>query len=117
MDLYAMIVGTAADVSYLVSFLPSCLFPSDDRIITRWAVTGKSLGGHAVWHVLLNDKRISVGVAMIGMPDYARLLEFRTKQSYKENAAPTVPNSLKELIKQIDPAQSKYDRWGPENPL
>lgn len=116
MDLYAMIVGTAADTSHLVSFLPPYLFPNDEHLVTRWCVTGKSLGGHAVWHVLKDDPRISVGVPMIGMPDYSRLLEFRTKQSDRQNAAPTVPNSLKALIKNIDPAQSKYDRWGAENP-
>jgi hypothetical protein len=107
---------TAADVSHIISFLPSYLFPQDDRIISVNCVTGKSLGGHAVWHVLKDDPRVTIGVSMIGMPDYERLLEFRTKQSFKTNGPPTVPGSLKKLVRQRDPPYCGYDRWGEGNP-
>ncbi len=79
MDLYGMIVGGARDASFLVDFLPAYLFPQDDRTVAEWVITGKSLGGHAAWHVLANDPRIKIGVPFIGMPDYSRLLASRTR--------------------------------------
>ena len=55
MDLYAMIVGTARDLSFLIDFLPAYLFPHDERAVTQWVATGKSLGGHSTWHVLASE--------------------------------------------------------------
>jgi hypothetical protein len=46
--------GTADDVSFVIDFLPSYLFPYDERTIVEWAVMGVSLGGHATWLVLKN---------------------------------------------------------------
>ena len=43
------LAGTAQDVSYLIDFLPSYLFPSNERPIAQWLIGGKSLGGHATW--------------------------------------------------------------------
>jgi hypothetical protein len=51
-----MLVGTAQDVSFLADYLPSFLFPNHEVEIIDWAVTGISLGGHSVWHVLKNGK-------------------------------------------------------------
>ncbi|CAO1627264.1 unnamed protein product [Parajaminaea phylloscopi] len=116
MDLYGMILGISADVSFLVAMLPPYLFPHDDRSITKWCVTGKSLGGHATWHVLKDEPQITVGVSFIGCPDFSKLLEYRTKQAFLLNGPPHVPRSLKALLERRDPAQSAYDRWGPENP-
>ncbi|CAO1638196.1 unnamed protein product [Sympodiomycopsis kandeliae] len=116
MDLYSSILGTSSDVSFLIDFLPSYLFPQDDRIINKWCVTGKSMGGHCVYHLLKDDKRVSVGVSMIGMPDMNKLLEFRTKQAFVRNGPPYVPQSLKDLIKVRDPANVPYDRMGTDNP-
>lgn len=47
-----MQTGTAQDVSFLADFLPPFLFPNDEVQVTKWAVTGISLGGHSVWIVL-----------------------------------------------------------------
>ncbi len=57
MDLYAMVVGGARDVSFLIDFLPAYLFPHDERTVDRWVTTGTSLGGHTVWHVLASKCR------------------------------------------------------------
>ena len=46
-DQYAMYHGTAMDVSYLMDLLPAYLFPNGERIVSLFAVTGKSMGGHA----------------------------------------------------------------------
>lgn len=108
LDLYSMIRGTAQDVSHLVDMLPSYLFPQSDREVVQWCVTGKSLGGHAAWHVLANDPRVTVGVPFIGCPSYANLLADRTKTSFVTNGPPYVPHALAQLVRQTDPASSPY---------
>ena len=52
--LRAVAAGTAADVSHLIDFLPSYLFPNGERTIEQWLCAGRSLGGHATWIVLKN---------------------------------------------------------------
>jgi hypothetical protein len=47
-DMYSILSGTANDVSMLIDYLPSYLFPTEERDI-EWGVMGGSLGGHAVW--------------------------------------------------------------------
>ena len=36
----------------LIDFIPSYLFPHNERTIDRWMVLGKSLGGHSTWIAL-----------------------------------------------------------------
>ena len=111
LDLYAMIVGMAQDVSFLVDFLPAYMFPHGDRRVSQWVVTGKSLGGHACWHVLANDARITIGVPFISCPSYAELVADRSKTSFVANGPPHVPASLSALIAQIDPASRPFDSF------
>lgn len=111
-------VGSAQDVSFLIDFLPSYLFPHDERRVTQWVVTGKSLGGHATWHVLANDARVTVGVPFISCPSYAKLMERRTKTAFVANGPPHVPHSLAHLIARIDPASQPFDVPDPQrNPF
>lgn len=118
LDLYSMIVGMAQDVSFIVDFLPSYLFPQDDRRITSWAVTGKSLGGHATWHVLANDPRIRIGVPFISCPSYSTLMADRARTSFVTYSPPHVPATLSALISRIDPASQPYDSFDPNrNPF
>jgi hypothetical protein len=49
-------VGTARDVSFLIDFLPSFLYPTGRMPIVEWGVAGKSLGGHAAWIALVMGK-------------------------------------------------------------
>lgn len=48
----ALVAGTARDVSFVIDFLPSYLFPHDESKIESWGVVGISLGGHSTWIVL-----------------------------------------------------------------
>ncbi|UZJ57275.1 hypothetical protein CBS101457_006595 [Exobasidium rhododendri] len=118
LDLYAMIVGMAQDASFIVDFLPPYLFPHGDRTITKWVITGKSLGGHAAWHVLANDSRITIGVPFISCPSYSSLMADRARTSFVAYGPPHVPASLSALISKIDPASRPYDSFDPaQNPF
>ncbi|WFD22623.1 hypothetical protein MEQU1_001297 [Malassezia equina] len=116
-DMYGMIHGTSIDVSLLTKLLPSYLFPNDERVVSLFAVTGKSLGGHAAWQVLAHEPLIRVGVTFIGTPDFQKLLAQRTKTSDLPNAPPQVPQSLRAVIQHIDPAQMPYQRSDASNPF
>ncbi|KAK0528804.1 hypothetical protein OC834_003916 [Tilletia horrida] len=118
-DLYAMVHGTARDVSFLIDLLPAYIFPHDERVVTRWACTGKSLGGHSVWAILASEPRITVGVPMIGCPDFQRLLQDRARSNFLPYGPPTVPHSLQALIRTIDPAaHPHYGSFDPQrNPF
>lgn len=50
------LVGTAQDVSLIADFLPSYLYPSNERTIGQWSVAGFSLGGHSTWIALKNGQ-------------------------------------------------------------
>lgn len=56
LDMYAIQTGTARDVSFLIDFLPSFLYPNDERTIIEWGVAGISLGGHSTWIGLCTGK-------------------------------------------------------------
>lgn len=44
--------GTCQDISFLIDFLPSYLYPHGERTVERWMLAGFSLGGHATWYAL-----------------------------------------------------------------
>lgn len=50
------IAGASLDVSFLMDFLPSYLFPNEERTISQWLISGISLGGHATWIILKDGK-------------------------------------------------------------
>ncbi|PSK58589.1 hypothetical protein B9Z65_6604 [Elsinoe australis] len=108
--------GTARDVSLLLDYLPSYIFPHGDYTITQNLVLGISLGGHAAWHCLLQEPRISTAVVVIGCPDYTRLMTDRAVRSKLQTAtasspsertfvgSPDFPRSLVEQVEKYDPA-------------
>jgi hypothetical protein len=53
--MYAMQRGTARDISFLVDFLPSYLFPNGEKVIEKYGVTGFSLGGKFDSCLVLRD--------------------------------------------------------------
>ncbi|KAI0683781.1 Alpha/Beta hydrolase protein [Cytidiella melzeri] len=117
LDMYAIQTGTALDVSYLIDFLPSYLFPSGERTINQWLIAGKSLGGHATWIALTHDSRLSLAVPIIACPDYMKLITRRAKYSNIELAPPHFPDSLRLYIKRNDPAQAPYTASDESNPF
>jgi pimeloyl-ACP methyl ester carboxylesterase len=116
-DMFGCFHGTATDTSQLINHLESYIFTAKDspKIQEHFAL-GISLGGHATWHCLLGDPRITAGVVGIGCPDYTRLLTDRARLSkrktYKDTTppgsaflgSPDFPQALQDAIAQYDPA-------------
>ncbi|KAL8949054.1 MAG: hypothetical protein Q9222_004810 [Ikaeria aurantiellina] len=73
--------GTATDVSILMTYLSSYVFPSSDRDIVSNIVLGVSLGGHAAWHCLFHDSRVTAAIIVIGCPDFFSLMSDRARLS------------------------------------
>ncbi|MCJ1326387.1 hypothetical protein MMC10_003051 [Thelotrema lepadinum] len=79
-------------------------------------VLGVSLGGHACWHCVLHDRRISTGVVVIGCPDYLQLMKDRARltklRSWTETPSPgsafvgsrDFPPDLVAAVEAYDPA-------------
>jgi pimeloyl-ACP methyl ester carboxylesterase len=76
-DLFSSFNGTASDVSNFIVHIEAYI----DRKIDKHLVAGLSLGGHAAWHVLLHEPRVSDGVVFIGCADYIRLMSARAKHA------------------------------------
>jgi pimeloyl-ACP methyl ester carboxylesterase len=132
-DMFGCYHGTATDTSHLMDHLESYIFhtPSSPSITSHLAL-GISLGGHAVWHCLLSEPRITAGVVGIGCPDYTRLMTDRARLSklatYTKTSppgasflgSPDFPPALQAAIAQYDPAglllPGYFDPTGP-NPL
>ncbi|KAF8920121.1 Alpha/Beta hydrolase protein [Mucidula mucida] len=117
-DMYSMQVGTARDVSFLIDFLPSYLFPSGEQVIETWAVAGVSLGGHATWLALTHEPRLSIGIPVIGCPDYLSLISERAlKFDIPLDGSAYLPDSLLSLIQSSDPAAAPYRSIDASNPF
>ncbi|GLB40650.1 hypothetical protein LshimejAT787_0805210 [Lyophyllum shimeji] len=103
-DMYSIQTGTARDVSILIDFLPSFLYPTNDpHPIVDWGVAGISLGGHSTWITLAHDKRVKTGIPIIGCPDYTKLMTLRARQVGVPLEARYFPKSLKDTIERLDP--------------
>ncbi|KAI9928056.1 hypothetical protein MW887_002908 [Aspergillus wentii] len=115
-DMFSVFQGTARDVSLLMDYLPSFLFPKSDYSISEHLVLGVSLGGHAAWSCLLHEPRVSAGVVIIGCPDYVNLMADRGRlsklPSWTDSNPPgsqflgseAFPSSLLDTISKYDPA-------------
>ena len=79
-------------------------------------VLGVSLGGHAAWHCVVHDPRITTAVVIIGCPDYIRLMSDRARLSKLVTWTGTnppgssflgstdFPKGLVEVVEKYDPA-------------
>ncbi|KAF8072137.1 Alpha/Beta hydrolase protein, partial [Lyophyllum atratum] len=96
--------GTARDVSMLIDFLPSFLYPDNNpHPIVEWGVAGISLGGHATWITLAHDERVKTGIPIIGCPDYSKLMALRAQKVGITLEGPYFPKSFKETVERLDP--------------
>lgn len=108
-DMYSVYHGTAMDTSLLLTHLPSYL-PSHLPEPSEHLVLGISLGGHAAWHCLLQEPRITTGVVIIGCPDFTRLMLQRAEKSRLKTFGPDFigssdfPPALVQAVRQTDPA-------------
>ncbi|KAI0782302.1 hypothetical protein C8Q75DRAFT_727589 [Abortiporus biennis] len=116
-DMYAIEVGTALDACFLVDFLPSYLFPNNERVVTEWVIAGLSLGGHSAWIALARDRRFRVGIPIIGAADYVSAITHIAKRSNIPMETPYFPDSLYESIKIYDPPCTSFDSPSPDNPF
>jgi hypothetical protein len=64
-DMFSCFHGTALDTSQLITYLPAYAFPEGERQVTENMVFGISLGGHAAWHVVLGDPRVTREVCCV----------------------------------------------------
>ena len=116
-DMFSIYHGTSLDTSQLITYLSSYIFPSSAHItISTNLVLGISLGGHAAWHCILHDPRITAAVITIGCPDYITLMTNRARLSKRkawlESSPPGAtflgsedfPPGLIEAVERYDPA-------------
>ncbi|KAL1886005.1 hypothetical protein Cpir12675_006939 [Ceratocystis pirilliformis] len=84
-DMVGGIVGMVTDTISLIDVIEGYLFPEDmaksGSRIDQHMILGKSLGGHTTWQALFKDPRITVGVAIVGCPDFMRLMKDRAQRT------------------------------------
>lgn len=112
-DMFSIISGTYRDISFLIDFLPSYLFPCGERVVERWMLAGISLGGHATWYALQHEPRLSVGIPIIGCPDYFALMNNRARVNDLEFKPPLIPNSLLQIIEKESPLNTSATSGNP----
>jgi len=103
------------DASHLLTYISSYIFPHSERRIVENIVCGVSLGGHAAWHCLIHDPRITAAIIIIGCPDYIGLMTDRARLSrlatWTRTTPPGVsflgsadfPESLIQAVRKYDP--------------
>jgi pimeloyl-ACP methyl ester carboxylesterase len=108
--------GTAMDTSLILDYISAYAFPANSIQISQHIVFGISLGGHAAWHCILHDPRITTAIICIGCPDYTRLMSDRARLSklptYTQSNPPghtfvgssDFPQGLVEAVNRYDPA-------------
>lgn len=104
------------DTSHLLDYIVSYVFPTSEHSIVNNFVLGVSLGGHAAWHCVMHDPRITTAVVIIGCPDYVRLMSDRARLSklvtWTSSDPPgssflgstDFPKGLLEAVEKYDPA-------------
>ncbi|KAG1785877.1 Alpha/Beta hydrolase protein [Suillus plorans] len=116
-DMYTIQTGTAQDVSFLIDHIPSSLYPSGERTIVEWGMGGVSLGGHSTWIALSREPRLTLGIPIIGCPDYMKLISRRAQSSNIPLSPPYFPTSFMTYVERHDPAQLAYRTKDASNPF
>lgn len=100
--MHSIQVGTANDVSLLIDYLESYLYPLNEHKIVQYLCAGISLGGHSTWLVLSHEPRIQAGCPIIGCPDFITLMTSRA-EALGGLTKEMMPDSLRETVSRIDP--------------
>lgn len=116
-DMYTIQTGSAEDVSFLINHLSSFLYPSGERTIVEWGIAGVSLGGHSTWIALSREPRLTLGIPIIGCPDYTKLISQRAASSDIPFSPPYFPVSFQTYVGTHDPAQLAYRAKDASNPF
>ena len=98
-------------------YLPSYIFSQSEHTITENLVFGISLGGHAAWLSLLHEPSVTAAIAIIGCPDYTRLMSHRADKSKRPSWVCTSPKGVgfigsKDFPAALAMAVEKYDPAG-----
>ncbi|KAI0472800.1 hypothetical protein GGR56DRAFT_583340 [Xylariaceae sp. FL0804] len=95
-DMFGTVSGTVADTVHLLDALEGYLFGfgggpggtapagGPPRAVDQHLVLGVSLGGHSAWQLLFAEPRVTAAVAVIGCPDYMRVMSDRARKSKLE---------------------------------
>lgn len=106
--MFSIYHGTAVDVSLIIDYLQSALFPDEKAgyEIDQHIVSGVSLGGHAAYISLLNEPRITAAGAIIGCADFEALMTQRAEktkiQGFKAGGCVQYPKVLEDAVSRVD---------------
>lgn len=76
LEMFANILGTARDVSFIIDALPAKLHARGERV-ERWGVAGISMGAHVCLILAAHDARVALCASLIGCGDFAALMADR----------------------------------------
>lgn len=71
-DMFGIVSGTVVDTRLLIDALPGHLFldRTEKPVFDQHVCMGVSLGGHSTWQTMFTEPRVTVGVSIIGCPDF-----------------------------------------------
>jgi sulfonate transport system substrate-binding protein len=87
LEMFANVLGTARDVSFVMDVLPGKLSLRGERI-ERWGIVGISMGAHVCLVAAMRDSRFATCVSLIGCADYAWLMSERIRSQRALQIAP-----------------------------
>lgn len=99
-----------------MNYITAYVFPTSEHLIVNHLVFGVSLGGHAAWHCVVHEPRVTTAVVVIGCPDYVSLMSDRAwlskLTSWSSSDPPgskflgsiDFPAGLLEAVEKYDPA-------------
>ncbi|KAL6721420.1 hypothetical protein ACLMJK_000523 [Lecanora helva] len=124
-DMFSIYHGTALDVSSILPLLPAYIFGPQPTVSVNeafWTIShnfvlGVSLGGHAAWHCLMHEPRITAAIIIVGCPDFTRLMADRAMYSRLDSwvaadglgpgarflGSAHFPSGLMDAVQQADP--------------
>ncbi|KAK1922696.1 Alpha/Beta hydrolase protein [Papiliotrema laurentii] len=104
-DMAACVVGGCHDVSFIIDFLGSYLFPEGNKRIDEWIATGISLGGNLTYRLLQIEPRINIAIPIIGLPwDVFRIyLQARAESMGLAFSPPLYPPALRPILESTRP--------------